>query len=201
MIAREDPEIERMMKLFIALEVPEDVRRQIFVWQQMLARDARGFRWDLPENFHVTLKFLGQTPEGRLGDIVGIMDDIAATTRSYLLELRGVGAFPSTFRPRVLWAGLGEGADETARIASSLDWRLGTLGIPRESRPYKGHVTVGRSKNSEFGRTKIMLPQSPVDCAIGRWLVQKMVLMQSEPRDAGSKYSVLHSSDLATFES
>lgn len=120
------------------------------------------------ENLHFTVKFLGEIPET-------VADDIDSRMRLVKMgvfeaEVKGVGVFPDLRRPRVVWAGVGEGAVEMSAIAKSVIVALDGIGKPEE-RDFQPHLTIGRvrsprslnqlasfvSKNSqrEFGRTSI----------------------------------------------
>jgi len=114
---------------------------------EALIRDLREASRDLKlvsaDRFHVTLKFLGDTEEGLVPEIVSAMRESAAGVLPFTLKVRGSGAFPNLSRPRVLWVGL-EGADPLARIAKSLDEHLRALGFSVEARPWSAHVTLAR---------------------------------------------------------
>ena len=99
------------------------------------------------EILHSTLKFLGDTDEALVPEIVGIMEGAAKGIAPPNVALRGAGAFPSTNRINVVWIGL-EGAESLAAIAATLDRELDALGFRPEGRRWQPHVTVARVKGA-----------------------------------------------------
>ncbi|HMZ18552.1 MAG TPA: RNA 2',3'-cyclic phosphodiesterase, partial [Blastocatellia bacterium] len=94
------------MRTFIAIEIPPTVKTALAALQTELRRAAADVGWTTAENFHLTLRFLGEVEEARLGEIRRVCDETAATVSSFTLRLSGAGAFPNVRQPRVLWAGV-----------------------------------------------------------------------------------------------
>ena len=102
-------------------------------------------RWTRPDNFHLTLKFLGDVvPEERLEEISAALRTACARHAPFDAGLTGFGAFPSARRARILWSGVGRGADAVRALAADVDAALEPLGFVREGRPYAPHATLGR---------------------------------------------------------
>lgn len=97
------------------------------------------------ELLHTTLKFLGETDEALMPEIVALVEKSVAGTPPTTVTLRGTGAFPEGKRIRVVWVGL-EGAGPFASIAATLDREMEALGFPPEGRRWQPHVTVARVK-------------------------------------------------------
>ncbi len=112
-----------------------------------LARDLGAASRDLKvvatDHLHLTLKFLGDTEEGLVPEIVGAMREACAGVGPFTIRVRGTGAFPNLARPGVLWVGI-EGGEPLGRIAQVLDEHLVALGFTREPRPWSPHVTLAR---------------------------------------------------------
>ncbi len=101
-------------------------------------------RWvDVP-NLHLTVRFLGATPVGRVDAVVAAVDAAVTDVEAFDVELAGAGAFPNPYKPRTLWLGIRHGAEELGAIARALDVALAPLGWPPEDRPYRPHLTVAR---------------------------------------------------------
>jgi RNA 2',3'-cyclic 3'-phosphodiesterase len=145
-------------------------------------------------NLHVTLKFLGQTEAARVEPIAEAISTVAARTPPFELAVRGLGAFPTPARPRIVWVGL-EPAAPLAALAADLDATLGTLGIPRESRPFAAHVTLGRMREGRRNAALADALARPVEC--GRLPVTRVSLMRSELHPRGARYTELTSVVLA----
>jgi 2'-5' RNA ligase len=101
-----------------------------------------------PENVHLTLKFLGDTPSSKVADIEAIMKDAVKEASPFSLEFKGVGAFPKRDHVKVLWIGVdGEvGVRTMADIAQRIDRDISRLGYQREKRRFSPHLTVARVK-------------------------------------------------------
>lgn len=136
------------MRLFVAIIPPPEVREGAL--REARSLSWRGsIRWLQPENVHLTLKFLGETPEPKMQ---GLRDALEAACGGHLaldLELTGAGAFPSVERARVLWVGVGEGSDRLRALAEDVEDALESLGFEREKRPFHPHATVGRARDGD----------------------------------------------------
>jgi 2'-5' RNA ligase len=105
---------------------------------------AAGIAWVAADNLHVTLKFLGEVEDGRVDPVLEALRAAVAASEPFDLDVRGLGAFPSPGRPRVLWAGIDRGAQALAAVAGRVEAALTRLGFAPEGRPFAAHVTLGR---------------------------------------------------------
>src|SRR5712692_9849708 len=130
------------MRLFVALEIPSTVRKNLAELLKSLRAVSPQTRWVRPENLHVTLKFIGEVPEAKLADIrsalAGTLSDQPVT-----LDFRGLGFFPNEKHPRVFWAGI-ETSPNLKTLAEDIDKATEKLGIPREQRSFSPHLTLAR---------------------------------------------------------
>jgi len=131
------------LRLFVAVEVPEDVRAGL---ADAVARVRERFpkaRWVPPQNQHVTLKFLGSTYPRLVEWVTETVADVALDEPSFVTRVEGLGAFPNPRRARVLWAGLDDAGRGLARLAAGLDEALAREFAP-EKRGFTPHLTVAR---------------------------------------------------------
>ena len=105
--------------------------------------------WTRPDNAHLTLKFLGETDAARLPDITQALGGVAFAP--FPLVVAGGGFFPSPARPRVVWAGLAEGAGPCRALAAAVDAALARIGFAAEARPFAAHLTLGRLRDPSRG--------------------------------------------------
>lgn len=134
------------MRLFVAVDIPEEVREVIASAVAGIKAVARDTRWVDPRNLHLTMKFIGEYEEGRLS---GLRDEARAAARlcpSFTACLGGLGAFPSPRKARVLWVGMTRGGEEAKKVARKLDARLEKVGVKREDRPFRSHLTLARHR-------------------------------------------------------
>src|SRR5438094_2310140 len=104
-----------------------------------LRRASRSLRVVDTGQVHLTVKFLGETEEGLVPEIVTAIREACAGVRPFEVSVRGTGGFPSLSRMSVVWVGV-EGAEPLARIARTLETSLEPLGFPPERRDWKAHV-------------------------------------------------------------
>jgi 2'-5' RNA ligase len=136
------------IRLFVGVEIALAAVRELGVVAEALRRKARAaglqVRWVAPEHYHVTLAFLGWTrPEAVLA-IADVLAEPIATVGEFNIAGRGLGAFPSADRARVLWAGVNDPGAGLSRLADIVATTLEPVGFARASRPFHAHVTLGR---------------------------------------------------------
>ena len=108
-------------------------------------------RWVRMDGLHITLRFLGGTAEDRLGELGPAVDAAAWAVSPFDVLLDGGGAFPVPGRPRALWLGIVDGAAELGGLAAGLEDALAEVGIPRDDRPFRPHLTVARTDGVRTG--------------------------------------------------
>ncbi len=130
------------MRAFVAVEIPDEIRRRIADLIQALQSAAPQVRWARAEGLHITLKFLGEISEQQVEEIKTQLMSVQSATPLHL-QIQGAGYFPNERSPRVVWLGVESGA-ALPELASQVEKRLATLGMAEEDRPFSAHLTVGR---------------------------------------------------------
>lgn len=179
------------MRAFLALTLPDDIRRSLHALQRELAHSGADIKWVEPQNLHVTLKFLGDITEEQRRAVERLLGEAARGETAFTLGLDRAGAFPSLSSPRVVWVGLGEGKERAVQIAERIEESCGSLGLPKEDRPFAAHVTLGRVRSQ---RRLPMLARALRECAWrapAPWPVTALTLYQSVLGSSGPAYSVL----------
>src|SRR5204863_5233770 len=110
------------MRLFFAVALPESVAAALVAAQAELRKLAgeEGIRWTRPEQFHYTLKFLGEQPPARASKAAVAAESICENVQSFEITLAGIGAFPNANRPGTIWLGAAGGAESVADLALKL---------------------------------------------------------------------------------
>ena len=122
----------------------------------------------------------------------------AAEVHGFELELRGAGAFPSAARPRTVWLGAGEGAQEMTALHGQVEAQLAKLGFRKEHRRFQTHLTIGRVRGGGPGVAELAARlQQNADFAAGRMAVDKLTVFASTLTPAGPIYDVLGTARLA----
>jgi 2'-5' RNA ligase len=134
-----------MVRLFVAVELSEAQREALSQMLAELKDVGADVKWVEAENLHVTLKFIGEVQEKDVEKVKAELSGLLSGKGSFAISLKGVGCFPGWDYMKVLWVGIGEGADELAGLAA----KLGGLSFgKKDARGFKTHVTLGRVKSA-----------------------------------------------------
>lgn len=155
------------------------------------AREAGRLRWAVTDHLHLTVRFLGATPEGRVADVVAAVEAVARDARPFPIRLAGAGAFPSAERPRVVWLGLAEGVPELAALAAGLDRELGARGWPEDERPFRAHLTLARADGVPGARRVVEALASAAATLDAAWSMDRLVVYKSELGHGPARYRPL----------
>lgn len=136
--------MSQLKRLFIAVELPQKIRKYLGAAVQALKKTGADAKWVEPTNIHLTLKFLGATPPETIPKIHEIMTAVADNARILPTSLEAFGAFPSLGAPRVLWVSLADKEKRLKHIAQGLEHPLSDIGFAHENRPFKPHITLAR---------------------------------------------------------
>jgi 2'-5' RNA ligase len=139
--------MERYMRIFFALELTEETRHALRELARRAGEYGRG-RWVREDNYHITLRFLGEQPLALIRRIEGLSLIGGQDVFSY--RIGEIGRFRRN-RGDILWAGISEGEDRLASLQKALDTGLSALGFPPEERPYHPHITLARDVRWETG--------------------------------------------------
>lgn len=134
------------MRLFVALDLPWLLRDRL---SALAAVGIPGARWLPPENYHLTLRFIGETPGDRADDIDTALSGLRA--RGFSLTLAGVGTFAKAGRGTALWVGV-ERNPQLDHLQNKIETALQRCGLPPERRRFQPHVTLARLDNVPEGK-------------------------------------------------
>jgi RNA 2',3'-cyclic 3'-phosphodiesterase len=133
----------RPVRLFAAVDVPDRAKEAVVAaiepWRERLPAG----RWVPPENWHVTVKFLGRTWPRLVEWVHERCHDAASSIRPFRLGLESLGVFPGAGRARVLWTGLDDLDGGLRALAAATEAEL-SKEFPTEKRPFSAHLTVAR---------------------------------------------------------
>jgi RNA 2',3'-cyclic 3'-phosphodiesterase len=179
------------MRIFIALDIPEEIRARLAEYMDRARTLAPDARWARVEGLHVTLKFVGEVTDARVEQIKTALASIKAM--SFVVRLDGVGFFPNANAARVFWAGV-DGGDELPQLASAVDAILEKIGITRETKPYHPHLTLARAGARPL-RELQTLSANPQP-QFGTMTAREFFLYQSQTQKGGSRYTKLERFEL-----
>jgi 2'-5' RNA ligase len=136
-------------RLFVAADIPGEIRELLAATMKRLQGESINARWVKPENLHLTLKFIGEYEEEGIERLAHEIGKAAERSRPFRAALGGCGAFPSRRKARVIWVGMSGGVEEAAAVARKLDARLEKVGVKREERQFRGHLTLARLRQPQ----------------------------------------------------
>jgi len=174
------------MRLFIALDIPADVRAALTNYLERAGALAPEARWARVEGLHVTLKFVGHVDDAVVEQIKAALKSIKAAP--FEVKFSGAGFFPNSNAGRVFWAGV-DGGDQLPHLASAVDAALEKLGFQRETKPYHPHLTLARTSSRPLRELRPLLADPPPQ--FGTMTAREFFLYQSQPQKGGSKYTKL----------
>jgi 2'-5' RNA ligase len=180
------------MRLFVSIDLPDDLAESVEGVQDRF-RDADGLSFTDPIQAHVTLSFLGDVDADRVPAIEdalesAVEDDI--DFGPFDAEVEGVGVFPSLGYIRVVWVGVGDGAEEMTLLNDAVESRLYDLGFSPDDNDFVPHVTIARMQHSG-GKEHVQRNVRELEPTVGRMEVSDVRLTKSEPGADGPRYSTV----------
>lgn len=187
------------MRLFVALDIDPEIRERIARFLEGVRGFAPEARWASAESLHVTLKFIGEQPDGRLDSIKAALAEIHSTATG--LNFRGYGFFPTARSARVFWIGV-DADEHLGDLAGLVEQALEPFGIKREAHGFSPHLTLARGKsaaphrrdddhrNRNFQRLREKLDALAVP-EFGTMTAREFFLYLSKLSPAGSQYTKL----------
>jgi len=130
------------MRLFVALDLPEEVRQRVAM---LAGAGIPGARWVAPQNYHVTLRFIGEAPAWRADEIDQALSSVQA--RGFPMTLSGVGTFERAGRAVSLWVGV-ERTPSLVHLQGKIETALQRIGYEPERRRFSPHVSLARLDNA-----------------------------------------------------
>jgi 2'-5' RNA ligase len=188
------------IRTFIALDFPlsilDSIEQQTKRLRQTLGNDV--IRWVLTHNLHLTLKFLGNVPVSHLEFLNQMLVQATDSITQFDLQIGGVGSFPNSNRPRVLWVGIHAPA-ALSNLQKAIEEGAKRLGYEKEERPFSPHLTLGRVRQGLDGKDlqKIRNALSSIQLGkIGIARVDSVHIYKSDLNSEGSVYTKLFSTPL-----
>ena len=187
---------QEMIRTFIAIELPKEIHDSFQKVQDDLKASMPDVRWTKYGNVHLTLKFLGDVQISRIDAIKKAIRNIGGQFSPFTVSFTGIGGFPNTRKPRIVWVGLEKGTDKLVDMAKQIEASMNKLGFPREKRPFRPHLTIGRIRHlSNPEAMEKAFEQSGVG-GLGGFTVERISLIKSQLDPAGSIYTILDEAPL-----
>jgi 2'-5' RNA ligase len=174
------------MRIFIALDIPAQIRARLEEYMERARSYAPDARWARVEGLHVTLKFVGEVSEELVEKMKGALAQVKAAP--FQVKFEGIGFFPNASSPQVFWAGV-DGSEVLPRLASAVDAALEKFGVAREEKAYHPHLTLARASTHPLRELTPLSNTAPPQ--FGTMTAREFFMYQSKPQRGGSKYTKL----------
>lgn len=185
------------LRCFLAVPVGEEVRNELARWQRQVRGQLPNAKWVDPQNYHITIKFYGQLPPEAVDELAAALQKPLTDFSSFRTEISGFGAFPDWLHPRVMWAGVGEGADHLRELAGLVEAVSFGINVPADKRDYRPHLTIARFRVPARGSD---IPPQVMAARARHWglyTTDQVRLMESKLTSNGAVYSPLYTFPLA----
>ncbi len=190
-----------LLRVFIAIELPthicDAIQKQTARLREALGSDF--VRWVPTQNMHLTLKFLGDTSSSYLDFLKQMLIREADSCPQFDLQLGGLGAFPNSRKPRLIWIGI-HAPSNLASLQKNIEAGTTRLGYEQEERAFSPHLTIGRARQnvSPTDLQKIRVALDAIQLGnIGIARVDSIHLFKSDLQPGGSIYTKLFSAPLS----
>ncbi len=185
---------ENFLRLFIAVELSEEIKESVFGLAKELSEVKTKLSPISRENLHITMSFLGKTDAKTARGAGKAMAEAVLSIEPFALRIEGIGVFPSTGRPAVLWAGVEDEKQMLRRLSSELEEKLVKTGLKRADKPFHPHVTVARVKKkiqkADIQKIKNWLDENK-DAEMGKMTVRGISLFDSTLTSKGAVYRLV----------
>ena len=184
-----------MKRIFTAIKInPVDQFVQIYNNLKSSCLNDK-IKWVELYNFHITLKFFGETEESRIGGIKELLKEIAQNHSSFSLSINDVGIFGSSYKPRVIWFGI-EKSDKLISLTNDVLNHVQSVGFKRDRQNFVPHLTIGRIKFIDDKRRFQEVINKYRSIEIQEQKVDQFYLIESILRQQGPEYKILESFQL-----
>lgn len=185
-----------ILRTFIAIELEDATKSELRRVQSELAGQlpARSVRWVQLNGIHLTLKFLGDTPLGKVEAVKTALAQAAAEVIPFRIIISGLGCFPNARQPRVVWVGLQELSGGLIHLHKAVEAYVAPLGFPTEKRPFSPHLTLGRVQQSASLAEARQIGEAVITRGVGtlgEMQASAVSYIRSDLRPTGAVYTTL----------
>ena len=182
------------VRLFVACEVPDDVRETIGeTIEGLRKKSGAAVRWIRADGVHVTLKFLGEVPVKKLPAVKLAIQEAVVGHAPFELEFSNIGTFGGREGLRLMWVGIAGDVLRLEALVRAVNAALAVVGFEPERRPFRPHLTLGRVRDEISTRHR-----AEIEVAVGKstvppvsWRTAQVSLMRSRLTTAGATYEVI----------
>jgi len=179
------------LRCFIAIDIPEPIKREIGKLIDVLKKYDADVKWVSAANFHLTLKFLGNTPESSIPGIKMALSSIVSSYQPFCIKIIGTGMFPTRKNPRVCWVGI-EGSDILKKVKEDIENSMLQFGFKKEDKDFNPHMTIGRVRSLKGIMNIVNELAFFQEQDFGTVNVDNLKIMKSDLKPGGPEYTCLY---------
>jgi 2'-5' RNA ligase len=183
------------LRLFIAIRIPDAVKDEVEIAQRELRAlvPERAARWAGREQFHLTLKFLGDVEAQRFESLAEAVRSVAREFAPLRLRAEGIGFFPNAQCPRVVWVGIRDAEERLERLQRAIEQGVRAFTREEPERAFAGHVTLGRFKGIRRAEAERLaaLAATAGGRFFGEWMAGEVQIMRSELLPQGARHMLM----------
>lgn len=179
------------LRCFIAIVIPDSLKKQIIEMTDLLKKYDADIKWVNPENIHLTLKFLGNTPQSLLTKINETINEAVLPYSPFYIKIYGTGVFPNKKHPRVIWIGIKD-PEILINLRNAIEQSISSLGYQKDEKEFKPHLTLGRVRSQKGIMHIINNLEDFKDKDFGSIYVDNIKLMKSDLKPKGAEYTCLY---------
>jgi RNA 2',3'-cyclic 3'-phosphodiesterase len=176
------------IRCFVAINLDERLKRDLYHATEELRDMQCDVKWIPMENVHITLKFLGDTPEEFIPKIGERLAAVSGTHTPFSMKLHGAGVFPDRRRPRVVWIDILD-SDELTKLQKKVEESLVFIGFKEDNRPFTPHLTIGRVRSPKGNASLVRMVETLKENDFGIIKVEKISLMKSDLKPSAAQYT------------
>lgn len=184
------------LRIFVAIPLPESLLERLADVQYRLQGKVphRSVRWVRPEGVHLTLKFLGDTPQDDIPTVQEALAVVARNAPPCTLTAEGLGCFPSPRRPRVLWVGVNEPTGRLQALYRAVEEAMTSLGYKPERHGFTPHLTLGRVRRGSSRNDEKQISEAITGTTVDQlaeFTADRFALIRSDLKPSGAVYTTL----------
>ena len=178
------------MRLFIGVRIPDEIKERLSDISRKLKSKVREARIVSPENLHITLKFIGETAEGKIPKLTEIITKSLENNAPFTAKVEGAGVFPDERNARVFWIGVNTQGN-LKKLSAAIETALAREGISKEEKRFKEHITIARFKSPPKNAFLKELLEKHEEEVFGEMDVKEVELIKSDLGRSGSSYTTV----------
>jgi 2'-5' RNA ligase len=179
------------MRLFISIEIPDAIKNNIEKLIKELGTHLTPIKWVDKKNLHLTIKFLGEVDGSRIEELKGLTKESIGEMGKLSISIKGIGVFPDSMHPRMIWVGLGNGLAKVREVSQKVEKLLSSKGFREEENEFTPHLAIGRIKSEINIISLKRFMDENKDMDLGSFDAENLSIVKSTLKPTGPVYEII----------